>query len=122
MLAAIDTPPDERTALQRQLFFWSDRQISVTEKQILSQMSSQDRERLPELRKQVAQLEAGRPQPPISAQVMATAEVPGPIPATYLLAGGSYDKPIREVHPGFLSVLSRRAANRRRRSFRRLPA
>ena len=35
---------------------------------------------------------------------MATAEVPGPIPATYLLAGGSYDKPLREVRPGFLSA------------------
>jgi Protein of unknown function (DUF1553)/Protein of unknown function (DUF1549) len=106
VLAAIDTPPDERTALERQLFFWSDRQIGVTEKQILAQMSPPDRKRLAELRKRVAQLEAGRPQPPISAQVMATAEVPGPIPATYLLAGGSYDKPLREVRPGFLSALS----------------
>ena len=40
---------------------------------------------------------------------MATDEVPGPIPATFLLAGGSYDKPLREVRPGFLSVLSSEA-------------
>ena len=38
---------------------------------------------------------------------MATVEVPGPIPATFLNAGGSYDKPLREVQPGFLSVLFR---------------
>ena len=106
VLAAIDTPPEERTALQRQLFFWSDRQITVTERELLAQMSPKDRERLPELRRKVAQLEAGRPQPPIAADVMATAEVPGPIPATFLLAGGSYDKPLRQVQPGFLSVLS----------------
>jgi hypothetical protein len=106
VLAAIDTPPDERTALQRQLFFWSDRQISVTDQQILAQLSPRDRKRLPNLRKKVAQLETGRPQPPRMAEVMATAEVPGPIPKTFLLAGGSYDKPLREVQPGFLSVLS----------------
>jgi hypothetical protein len=106
VLAAIDTPADERTALEQQLFFWSDRQIAVTERQILAQMSPQDRKRLPELRRKVAALEASRPQPPILADIMATAEVPGPIPATFLLAGGSYDKPLREVQPGFLSVLS----------------
>ena len=33
VLAAIDTPPDERTGLQRQLYFWSDRQITVSESQ-----------------------------------------------------------------------------------------
>ena len=38
---------------------------------------------------------------------MATVEVGGPIPPTFLNAGGSYDKPVREVQPGFLSVLFR---------------
>jgi hypothetical protein len=105
VLAAIDTPPDERTDLQRQLFFWSDRQITVSERELLAEMSPRDRKRLPELRRKVEALEGTRPQPPISAQVMATAEVPGPVPATFLLAGGSYNKPLREVQPGFLSVL-----------------
>jgi hypothetical protein len=40
---------------------------------------------------------------------MAAVEVPGPIPPTFLNAGGSYDKPLREVRPGFLSVLFRKA-------------
>jgi hypothetical protein len=105
VLAAIDTPPDERTALQRQLFFWSDRQITVSEKELLAQMSPRDRQRLPELRRKVEELEATRPQPPVLAQVMATTEIPSPIPATFLLAGGSYNKPLREVQPGFLSAL-----------------
>jgi hypothetical protein len=109
VLAAIDTPPDERTALQRQLFFWSDRQITVSEREILARLNPKDRERLPQLRRKVAELEASRPQPPITADVMATAEVPGPIPATFLLAGGSYNKPLREVQPGFLSVLYQEA-------------
>jgi hypothetical protein len=105
VLAAIDTPPEDRTDLQRQLFFWSDRQITVSEKELRAQITPADRKRLPELRKKVAQLEATRPQPPVAAQVMATTEVAGPIPATFLLAGGSYNKPLREVQPGFLSVL-----------------
>jgi hypothetical protein len=41
------------------------------------------------------------------SDVMATVEIPGPIPATFLNAGGSYEKPVREVQPGFLSVLDR---------------
>jgi hypothetical protein len=107
VLAAIDKLPEDRTPLERQFVFWSERQIEVTEKQILAQISPADRARLPRLRRQVAELEASRPQPPRTADVMATAEVPGPIPATFLNAGGSYDKPLREVRPGFLSVLFR---------------
>jgi hypothetical protein len=109
VLAAIDKPPEARTALERQLYFWSDRQIDVSEKQLLAQMSPAERARLPKLRHQVAELEASRPKPPRSADVMATVEVAGPIPATFLNAGGSYDKPIREVQPGYLSVLFREA-------------
>jgi Protein of unknown function (DUF1553)/Protein of unknown function (DUF1549) len=109
VLAAIDKPPERRTPLERQFFFWSDRQIEVSEKQILAQMSPADRARLPKLRQQVAELEASRPKPPRSAEVMAMVEVPGRIPATFLNASGSYDKPIREVRPGFLSVLYREA-------------
>ncbi len=105
VLAAIDKLPEQRTPLERQFVFWSDRQIEVGEKQILAQLSVQDRDRLPKLREQVAELEASRPRPPRSSAVMATVEGPGPIPATFLNAGGSYDKPLREVRPGFLSVL-----------------
>jgi hypothetical protein len=72
-------------------------------------MSSADRARLPKLRQQVADSEASRPQPPGAAEAMATVEIPGPVPATFLNAGGSYEKPIREVQPGFLSVLFREA-------------
>jgi hypothetical protein len=107
VLAAIDKLPEKRTPIERQLFFWSDRQIDVSEKQLLAQMSPADRARLPKLRLQVADLEAARPKPPRSADVMATVEVAGPIPASFLNAGGSYDKPIREVQPGYLSVLFR---------------
>ncbi|HEV3300192.1 MAG TPA: DUF1549 and DUF1553 domain-containing protein [Planctomycetaceae bacterium] len=107
VLAAIDKPPEQRTPLERQFFFWSDRQIEVSEKQILAQMSAADRARLPKLRQHVAKLEASRPKPPRSADAMATVEFGGPVPATFLNAGGSYDKPVREVQPGFLSVLFR---------------
>jgi hypothetical protein len=107
VLAAIDKPPEQRTPLERQLFFWSDRQIEASEVKILASMTPSDRARFPKLRQQVAQLEASRPRPPRSADVMATVEVAGPIPPTFLNAGGSYDKPVREVRPGFLSVLFR---------------
>src|SRR5580704_356092 len=107
VLAAIDKPLEERTPLERQLFFWSDRQIEVSEAQIVAKMSPADRARLPQLRRQAAELEAARPKPPRMSDVMATVEIPGPIPATFLNAGGSYEKPVREVQPGFLSVLDR---------------
>jgi hypothetical protein len=107
VLAAIDKLPEKRTALERQLFFWSDRQIEVSDKQILAQMSPADRAGLPKLRQQVADLDASRPKPPKAARVMATVEIPGPMPVTFLNAGGSYDKPLREVQPGYLSVLFR---------------
>jgi hypothetical protein len=107
VLAAIDKPIEERTALERQLFFWSDRQITLTEKDVLAQMNEKDRIRLPELRRKAAELEATRPQPPAAVTALSTIEVSGPIPSTFLLAGGSYDKPVREVRPGFLSVLFR---------------
>jgi hypothetical protein len=107
VLAAIDKLPEKRTSLERQLVFWSDRQIEVNDKQILAQMSPADRARLPRLRQQVAKLETSRPAPPKSARAMATVEIPGPTPVTFLNAGGSYDKPLREVRPGYLSVLFR---------------
>jgi hypothetical protein len=109
VLAAIDKLPEQRSPLERQFVFWSDRQIEVSEKQIVAQLSRVDRTRLPKLRQQVAELEASRPQPPRSAGAMATVEVAGPTPPTFLNAGGSYDKPLREVRPGFLSVLFREA-------------
>jgi len=104
VLKAIDTAPEERTALQWQLAFWSERQIKLNEKQIQKQMSAEQRKRRKELRKRLAELKRSKPQPPRWAKVMATVEVPAGPAKTYLLAGGSYTSPEDEVRPGFLAA------------------
>jgi hypothetical protein len=105
VLAAIDTPPERRSTYQRQLFFWSGRQIVVDEKQILAKMPSDEKQRRPELRREFKELLSHKPRPPAEAEVMAVVEIDAHPPATQLLAGGSYTDPLEEVRPGFPEVL-----------------
>ncbi|MFQ5732902.1 MAG: DUF1549 and DUF1553 domain-containing protein [Planctomycetaceae bacterium] len=104
VLDAIDTAEEERDALQWQLSFWSERQIDLKEKQILKQLTDKQRKRRRQLQKKLAVLRKREPQPPKTAAVMATVELPSGVPKTFLLAGGSYRKPESEVQPGFLAV------------------
>ncbi|MBW3539374.1 MAG: DUF1549 and DUF1553 domain-containing protein [Planctomycetes bacterium] len=112
VLEAIDTHPVERTAFQRQLAFWSERQIDekLDPKDVLKQMSDAQRQRRDELRKELAELEQRQPGPPRRASVMATVEMQSEPPPTHLLAGGSYEWPIDELQPAFVSILSRESA------------
>ena len=106
VLEAIDTAAEERTAYQRQLVFWSERQIELKDEDVVKKMSDEQRSRREELRTALAELEKRRPRPPRTAQVMATVEVQPQPPETFLLAGGSYDIPFDEVQPAFVSVLA----------------
>jgi len=105
VLESIDTPPEARTALQHQLVFWSERQIVLSEKDLVKQLSPEQESRRAELRKQLSALNARRPRPPAVADVMAAVDVPGEQPKTHLLAGGSYNHPEEELHAGFPSIL-----------------
>ncbi|HUG91183.1 MAG TPA: DUF1549 and DUF1553 domain-containing protein [Planctomycetaceae bacterium] len=106
VLEAIDTAPELRTAFQRQLVFWSERQIELKDDDVLKKMGDDERQRREALRAQLAELEKRKPRPPRTAPVMATVEVQPQPPETFLLASGSYDVPLDEVQPAFIDVLA----------------
>ena len=106
VLKAIDTAPDKRTAYQRQLAFWSERQIVVTDKQLRARMTPAQRKRVAVLRKQLARFLKSRPRPPATEDAMAAVEIASGPPPTFLLDAGSYNRPIEKVQPGFPIVLA----------------
>jgi hypothetical protein len=110
VLDAIDTAELQRSAFQKQLAFWSERQIEVSEKQLLAKMSEVDQKRRVELKQQLAKLVKQKPKPPASTAAMACVELPSGVPKTELLAGGSYSDPIAEVEPAVFTVVN---ANRK---------
>ena len=104
VLEAIDTHPDRRTTLQRQLAFWSERQVDFKEADLLKRMSNDARSRREELKKQLAARQAAAPKPPDEVAALTIAEFDD-IPPTAVLSSGSYDRPEDAVNPGTLSVL-----------------
>lgn len=105
VLAAIDTPPLERSALQQQYCFFAERQMDIPAKDIEKALSPEQKQRRAELKKELQRFEQTRPK---AAEMLdATTTVDGPdTPKTFLLAGGSYNKPRDEIQPGFLSAIS----------------
>lgn len=105
VLAALDTPPLERTAVQQQYCFFAERQMDIPEKDIEKEFTAQQKQRRAELKRELKQFEARKPK---AAQMLeVTTAFDGPAtPKTFRLAGGSYNKPKEEVLPGFLSAIS----------------
>ncbi|HLJ12528.1 MAG TPA: DUF1549 and DUF1553 domain-containing protein [Planctomycetaceae bacterium] len=106
VLDAIDAAPENRTAYQRQLAFWSERQMDIKEETVAAILSDDQKKRRAELRTHLAEWERKRPQPPAEVAGMIVGELEQVPPPTHLLAAGSYNKPLEEVSPGFLSVIS----------------
>lgn len=105
VLEALDTPAETRDTLQRQLAFWSERQIEIRDADIEKHLSAELKQKRADLRRQMSEMESRRPKPPTELSGLIAGEVQAEPPKTFLLAGGSYDKPLTEVTPGFLSVL-----------------
>jgi hypothetical protein len=107
VLDAIDTLPEDRTTLQHQLAFFSERQLEKEkdEKKMQEKMTAEERQRRTTLREQLDDLEKQRPLPPKSVAGMLVCEDPASLPATRLLSGGRYNRPQEVVRPGFLSIL-----------------
>jgi hypothetical protein len=105
VLAALDTPPLERSALQQQYCFFAERQMDIPEKDIEKELTEVQKQRRTDLKRTLKQFEAKRPQ---AAQMLdVTTAFDGPdTPKTFRLAGGSYNKPKEEIQPGFLSAIS----------------
>ena len=105
VLAAIDTPLENRTTYQRQIAFWSERQMEIKEEVVTANLTAEQVQRRAELQRQLAEWEQKKPQPPAEVSGMIVGELEKVPPATHRLAGGSYDKPLEAVTPGFLSIL-----------------
>jgi hypothetical protein len=106
VLEAIDRAPENRTAYQRQLAFWSERQLDIKEEVVAANLSEEQRQRRAELQKELAKRDESKPRPPGEVLGMIVGELEAEPPPTFLLAGGSYDKKRDEVAPGFLTVLA----------------
>jgi hypothetical protein len=105
VLEAVDTPPERRSAFQHQLAFWTERQLPVDEKKLSAALSAADRKRRAVLKKQLAELTAQKPAPPVQVNAMATLEVASGPASTFVLGGGNYEVPLEEVAPGPPEVL-----------------
>jgi len=105
VLDAIDAHPAERTPMQHQLAFWSERQIEIDDKDLPSVIDDFARERREVLLRELAAAKKREPKPPNETSVMAVAEISETPPATHLLAVGSYEDPLEETPPGYPVVL-----------------
>ncbi len=69
----------------------------------LRDLNEADARRYAELKKQLAEFDSLKPEPPPQAQYMT--DLSATAPPTYLLKGGNLDVKGEEVQPGFLSIL-----------------
>ena len=74
-LAAIDTAPENRTTYQRQIAFWSERQMDIKDEVVTANLSSEQVERRTELRRQLAEWEQKKPRPPAEVSGMIVGEL-----------------------------------------------
>lgn len=109
VLAAIDCPPEERSTMQRQLTFWSERQMEYKNDDLPKHIAEDKKARREELIALLAEAKKKQPKPPREANVMAVGELSTTPPKTHLLETGSYDKPLEELAPHFPAILRREA-------------
>ena len=107
VLEALDTPIEDRTTMQRQLAFWSARQMGVKEEDIPKHLDDGTKSRRETLLQSMAEAKARRPRPTQEANVMAVVELTTVPPITHRMENGSYDQPREEVVPHFPAVLRR---------------
>ncbi len=107
VLAAIDCIPEERSAMQRQLTFWSERQMEYKNDDLPKHVAEDKKARRDELIALLAEAKKKQPKPPREANVMAIAELSTTPPKTHLLETGSYDKPLEELPPHYPAILRR---------------
>lgn len=105
VLEALDTPLEDRTTMQRQLAFWSARQMGVKEDDIPKHLDDTARSRRDELLARLVEALKSQPAAPSRADVMAVSELTTTPPATCRMENGSYDKPREAVEPHYPVVL-----------------
>jgi cytochrome c553 len=104
---SIDTPEPKRTSLQRLLYFKALPQLEMTEGDVANGMNGTKpaiKAEWKELTKKIEQFRSIKPEPLPLAQGIN--DVGREVPTTHILAGGSHNKPLEEVKPAFLGVLT----------------
>jgi hypothetical protein len=99
--AALSTPAERRTEVQKYLAGKFEKLLKVTPEEVSAALSAVDRARQDELKRQSAAANGRRR---TFEKIQALYDV-GPPPPTHLLKRGNHDAPGPEVQPGFLSVL-----------------
>lgn len=107
VLEALDTPLEDRTTMQRQLAFWSARQMGVKEDDIPKHIDDAAKIRREEVLALMADARQRRPRPVQEASVMAVAELTTAPPVTCRMESGSYDRPKEVLEPHYPVVLRR---------------
>jgi hypothetical protein len=102
--AAHQTPPDRRTAAQKELVAKTNRLLVVSPKQVVSAMNDADWAKHRELTRQLKSFDSQKPAPlPVA---MGLQDAAGPPPKTFLLERGERGSPGEEVQPGFPVILT----------------
>src|SRR5262249_26343420 len=96
--AAHQTPPDRRTAAQKELVAKTNRLLVVSPKQVVSALSDADWAKHRQLTRQLKSFDSRKPAPlPVA---MGLQDAAGPPPKTFLLGRGGRDSGGGEVRPG----------------------
>lgn len=96
-------PVEKRTPLQQQLADLVAKQVEVGPGEIAKSMKGPNQQRWQELNKQMESFERLKPPAPPAAMVLS--EVGPQAPPTHLLKRGDWNKPEREIVPGYLSAI-----------------
>ena len=101
VLEALDTCVEDRTTMQRQLAFWSARQMGIKEEDIPKNLDDSANTRREEVLKLMEEARKRQPHPKQEAVVMAVVELTATPPVTHRLESGSYDKPREVLEPHY---------------------
>ncbi len=102
--AAHLTPPEKRSAAQKELVEKTNRLLVVTPKELTAAMSESDRARQQRLQAELRSFDGHKP-PPLSV-AMGLREAGTTAPATHLLRRGELSNPGDELWPGFPLILT----------------
>ena len=101
-LEAVFTPPEQRTAMQWQMYYRSASRLPK-DAALEKALKGDAKERYAALKKALAEYDSIKPADPPVAEAMV--DQGREAPATHILAKGVWDAPLDEVQPGFLTIL-----------------
>jgi hypothetical protein len=100
---AIEKPAKERTALDWFLFHKAEPYFKVSDKDIEGKLKGETKTRWQELQKRLVEYKPLKPD--LLPVAQGVTDLGPEAPKTYTLAVGLYNRPVREVEPGFLSII-----------------